>query len=80
MKVNCLSVLARLLSARYSSPEQRWSTRDLADKEYINKFIIDLYINKTYNIILILINKFTKYATYIIIIKNLKADKFIDIL
>ena len=40
----------------------------------------DLYINKTYNIILILINKFTKYATYIIIIKNLKANKLINIL
>ena len=43
-------------------------------------FIRDLYINKTYDIILILINKFTKYVTYIIIIKNLKANKFINIL
>ena len=42
--------------------------------------IRDLYIDKTYNIILILINKFTKYVTYIIIIKNLKANKFINIL
>ena len=43
-------------------------------------FIKNLYINKTYDIILILINKFTKYVTYIIIIKNLKANKFINIL
>ena len=43
-------------------------------------FTRDLYINKTYDIILILINKFTKYVTYIIIIKNLKANKFINIL
>ena len=40
----------------------------------------DLYIDKTYDIILILINKFIKYVTYIIIIKNLKANKFINIL
>ena len=52
----------------------------------ILKFIInilsirDLYIDKTYNIILILINKSTKYVTYIIIIKNLKTNKFINIL
>ena len=43
-------------------------------------FTRDLYINKTCDIILILINKFTKYVTYIIIIKNLKANKFINIL
>ena len=43
-------------------------------------FMRNLYINKTYDIILILINKFTKYVTYIIIIKNLKANKFINIL
>ena len=40
----------------------------------------NLYINKTCDTILILINKFTKYVTYIIIIKNLKANEFIDIL
>ena len=38
------------------------------------------YINKIYNIILILINKLTKYITYIIIIKELKIEKFINIL
>ena len=43
-------------------------------------FIKDLYINKTCDIILILINKFIKYITYIIIIKNLKVNKFINIL
>ena len=43
-------------------------------------FMRDLYINKTYDIILILINKFTKYVIYIIIIKNFKANKFINIL
>ena len=49
-------------------------------------FIINLlfarnsYINKTYDIILILINKLTKHAIYIIIIKNLKINKFINIL
>ena len=42
--------------------------------------IRDLYINKINNIILILINKFTKYVIYIIIIKNFKANKFINIL
>ena len=43
-------------------------------------FTRDLYINKTYDIILILINKFTKYVTYIIIIKNFKANTSINIL
>ena len=43
-------------------------------------FMRNLYINKIYDIILILINKFTKYVTCIIIIKNLKANKFINIL
>ena len=43
-------------------------------------FAKDLYINKTYDIILNLINKFMKYVIYIIIIKNLKANRFIDIL
>ena len=43
-------------------------------------FIKNLYINKIYDIILILINKFIKYITYIIIIKKFKADEFINIL
>ena len=49
-------------------------------------FIIDIlsttnsYINKTYDIILILINKLTKYVIYIIIIKNLIVEEFIDII
>ena len=43
-------------------------------------FIKDLYINKIYDFILILINKLTKYATYIIIINNLKINKFINIM
>ena len=43
-------------------------------------FIRDLYINKIYDIILILIDKFTKYVIYIKIIKNFKANKFINIL
>ena len=52
----------------------------------ILNFIINLlfarnsYINKTYNVILMLINKLTKYVMYIIIIKNLKINDFIDIL
>ena len=52
----------------------------------ILNFIINLssaknsYINKIYNIILMLINKLTKHATYIIIIKNLKINEFINIL
>ena len=43
-------------------------------------FIRDFYINKTYDIILILINKLTKYITYIIIIKNLIVEGFINII
>ena len=43
-------------------------------------FIKDLCINKTCDSILILINKFIKYVTYIIIIKDSKASKFINIL
>ena len=35
-------------------------------------FAKNLYINKIYDFILILINKLTKYVTYITIIKNLK--------
>ena len=52
----------------------------------ILNFIINLsftknsYINKIYDIILMLINKLTKHVTYIIIIKNLKINEFINIL
>ena len=48
-------------------------------------FIINLlsaknsYINKTYDVILMLINKLIKYVTYITITKNLKIDKFVKI-
>ena len=40
VKVNYLSILIKLLSIRYSFSKQRWFTRDLVDREYINKFII----------------------------------------
>ena len=40
----------------------------------------DSYIKKTCNVILILIDKIIKHATYIIITINLKVDEFIDIL
>ena len=40
----------------------------------------DSYTKKTCDIILIMIDKITKHATYIIITMNLKVDKFIDIL
>ena len=40
----------------------------------------DLYIKKTCDVILIIINKIIKHATYIIITINLKVDKFINIL
>ena len=43
-------------------------------------FTRNLYINKMCDIILILIDKLTKYVTYIIIIKKFKADEFINIL
>ena len=43
-------------------------------------FINNLYINKIYDFILILINKLIKHATYIIIIKNLKINEFINII
>ena len=43
-------------------------------------FIKNLYINKIYDFILILINKLIKYITYIIITKNLKINKFINII
>ena len=41
---------------------------------------VNLFYIIILNFILILIDKFTKYVTYIIIIKHLKADKFINIL
>ena len=43
-------------------------------------FIKNLYIEKTCDFILILINKLIKYATYITIIKKLKVNKFINII
>ena len=43
-------------------------------------FIKDLYIDKTCDFVLILINKLIKYVTYIIITKNLKINKFINII
>ena len=52
----------------------------------IINFIIDIlsirnsYINKTYDIILILIDKLTKYITYIATIKDLKVDRLVDII
>ena len=43
-------------------------------------FARDSYIKKTCDVILIMIDKIIKHATYIIIIINLKIDKFINIL
>ena len=43
-------------------------------------FIRNSYIDKMCDFILILINKLIKYATYIIIIKDLKINKFINII
>ena len=43
-------------------------------------FIKNSYSGKINDIILILINKLTKYALYIIITKNLKINKFINII
>ena len=40
----------------------------------------NLYINKIYDFILILINKLIKHVIYIIIIKNLKINEFINIM
>ena len=40
----------------------------------------NLYINKIYNFVLILIKKLTKYVTYITITKDLKVNKLIDIM
>ena len=50
----------------------------------ITNFIIDmlstkdLYINKIYDAILILMNKLTKHATYIAIIKKIKCKEFCE--
>ena len=43
-------------------------------------FVRNSYINKICDVILMLINKLTKYVTYIIITKNLKINDFINIL
>ena len=43
-------------------------------------FTRNLYINNIYDIILVLINKLTKYITYIITIKNLKANELTNII
>ena len=43
-------------------------------------FARNLYINKICDFVLILINKLIKHVTYIIIIKDLKIDEFIDII
>jgi len=40
----------------------------------------DLYIKKTNNAILVLVNKLIKYATYIAIIKKLNAKDFAKLL
>ena len=40
----------------------------------------DSYINKIYNIILVLIDKLIKYIIYIITIKNLKIDKLTNLI
>ena len=40
----------------------------------------DSYINKIYDIILILVNKLTKYVIYIAIIKNLIVEGLINII
>ena len=52
----------------------------------IINFIIDIssirdsYINNTYDIILILINKLIKHVTYIVIIKKLKVNELTNII
>ena len=49
-------------------------------------FIIDIlpirdpYISKTYNTILVLVDKLIKYITYIVTIKDLKVDRLVDII
>ena len=40
----------------------------------------DPYLGKTFNIILIIIDKFIKYAYYIITIKNVTAIEFTEII
>ena len=40
----------------------------------------DSYINKIYNIILVLIDKLIKYIIYIITTKNLKIDKLANLI
>jgi hypothetical protein len=49
-------------------------------------FIIDMppardaYIGRTYNTILVLVNKLTKHVTYIATIKDLIVDSLVDII
>ena len=43
-------------------------------------FARDSYINKIYNIILVLIDKLIKYIIYVITIKNLKIDKLTNLI
>ena len=43
-------------------------------------FTRNSYTRKTCDVILIMIDKITKHATYVIITINLKIDKFINIL
>ena len=38
------------------------------------------YINKIYNIILVLIDKLIKYIIYVITIKNLKIDRLTNLI
>ena len=40
----------------------------------------DLYINKIYNIILVLVDKLIKYIIYVITTKNLKIDKLANLI
>jgi hypothetical protein len=40
----------------------------------------DVYIGKTYNIILVLVDKLTKHATYIITIKDLIVNNLADVI
>ena len=42
--------------------------------------IRDVYIGKTYNIILVLINKLTKYVIYIATIKDLIINSLVNII
>ena len=43
-------------------------------------FARNLYMKKIYDVILIMIDKIIKHATYIIITINLKINEFVDIL